>query len=138
MSDDTTQQGQQKFGTPIASSVFIPPAVQLSHGNVVELILKSESMNDEERQYWIDLLPIMTVEQVTQLQTILENERNQLAAIEAKYAENIVTPNPIVRPIEDIASERNAKSTARLHKEQEEESVESTLEQEILKQVEEV
>lgn len=46
-------------------------------------------MNDEERQYWIDILPVMTPTQVTQLKDILENEKMQLAAIDAKYAKEI-------------------------------------------------
>lgn len=43
-------------------------------------------MNKEERQYWINILPAMTPEQRKNLEEILQSERAQLAAIDAKYA----------------------------------------------------
>ena len=45
-------------------------------------------MNDEERQYWINILPIMTPEQIGNLQNILTSEKTQLAAIDAKYSKD--------------------------------------------------
>ena len=53
------------------------------------LILNTESMDHEERQYWFDSLPIMTDEQVDELFDILETERIKLGEIEAKYQEEI-------------------------------------------------
>lgn len=44
-------------------------------------------MNLEERQYWVSILPIMTPEQIKNLEEILVHEKEQLAAIDAKYAE---------------------------------------------------
>ena len=46
-------------------------------------------MNAEERQYWVNILPIMTPEQLTNLKEILVNERDQLAAIDAKYSKEV-------------------------------------------------
>ena len=43
-------------------------------------------MNVQERQYWINILPAMTPPQREQLQSILVNEKRQLAAIDRKYA----------------------------------------------------
>lgn len=43
-------------------------------------------MNDEERTYWASILPAMTPEQIQNLKQILENEKRQLAEIDAKYA----------------------------------------------------
>lgn len=56
---------------------------------LIELILASESMNDEERQYWVNILPVMTPEQIQNLKDILTNEKEQLAAIDRKYAKEI-------------------------------------------------
>ena len=53
---------------------------------LVNLILRTESMKDEERKYWFQLLPVMNEEQVTRLQTILQNERDQLATLDSTYA----------------------------------------------------
>ena len=56
---------------------------------LIDLILASESMNDEERQYWVNILPVMTPEQIQNLKDILTNEKQQLAAIDRKYAKEI-------------------------------------------------
>ncbi|HLD71291.1 MAG TPA: hypothetical protein VI873_01600 [Candidatus Peribacteraceae bacterium] len=71
------------------SSLTIPDEVKAKYPELVALILGSESMNDEERQYWINILPIMTPEQVTDLRGILDNEKKQLQAIDQKYAGDI-------------------------------------------------
>lgn len=64
----------------------VPPGVAAKFGDLIELIKASESMNDEERRYWINILPIMTPEQIGNLREILQNEKEQLAAIDEKYA----------------------------------------------------
>ena len=71
------------------ATVQIPDELRKKFPELIELILKSESMNDEERQYWVNILPVMTPEQVQNLKDILVNEREQLAAIDRKYAKEI-------------------------------------------------
>jgi hypothetical protein len=83
MADDATAQGGQ------AGGLVIPADVQQKFGELITLIKGSESMNDEERQYWINILPIMTPEQLQNLKDILVNEKEQLAAIDAKYQTEI-------------------------------------------------
>lgn len=68
------------------SGLTIPDEVKAKYPELVGLIQASESMNDEERQYWINILPIMTPEQITDLRGILDNEKKQLQAIDQKYA----------------------------------------------------
>lgn len=132
MPDDGSQQGQQTGG------VFIPPALRESHGDLIELILRSESMNDEERQYWIDILPVMTPDQIEQLRVILVNERNQLAEIDAKYAEDLSQAPAELKPIEEIGSERRERASKRTAQEIEAETAEAQAEEEILKQVQDL
>lgn len=74
---------------PSTAQLTIPPDTQAKFGKFVDLIKGSESMNDEERQYWINILPIMTPEQLKNLEEILVTEKEQLAAIDQKYAEQI-------------------------------------------------
>ncbi|MFH1546474.1 MAG: hypothetical protein ABIE14_03805 [Patescibacteria group bacterium] len=52
---------------------------------LIDLILKTESMKDEERKYWFQLLPIMSAEQIKKLQNILQNEKDQLEELDKKY-----------------------------------------------------
>lgn len=61
-----------------------------TYTDLIELINGSESMNDEERQYWIQILPIMTPPQVQNLREILQNEKKQLADIDRKYSSKTV------------------------------------------------
>lgn len=78
MADQTTP--------PPATGLVISPDTELRFGALVALIQGSESMNSEERQYWINILPIMTQEQLKNLEEILTSEKKQLAAIDEKYA----------------------------------------------------
>ena len=64
----------------------IPDDTQTRFAELIDMITASESMNDEERQYWINILPIMTPEQIQNLTDILTNEKRQLAAIDKKYS----------------------------------------------------
>lgn len=95
-----------------SSSVVVPDDLRAQHPDLVDLILRSESMNDEERQYWVNILPIMTPEQVQNLRDILSNERTQLAAIDAKYAKTANTPTDPARA-SAIEEERKRRSSER-------------------------
>lgn len=98
--------------TPPTPAVTIPPELAEKFPELIGLILRSESMNDGERQYWVNILPVMTPEQVQSLRDILENERTQLAAIDEKYAKAMATVGE-TRRLEDIAEERTQKKQAR-------------------------
>jgi hypothetical protein len=50
-------------------------------------------MDDEERQYWFDIMPSMNEEQVDRLFNILETERKKLEELETKYQDEIKTLN---------------------------------------------
>lgn len=76
---------QSAFG----GGFVVPADVKAKFPELIELITASESMNDEERQYWVNILPIMTPDQLQNLKDILVNERQQLAAIDAKYEQQI-------------------------------------------------
>jgi hypothetical protein len=71
------------------STLLIPPETQQKFPELIELVIGSESMNDEERQYWINILPVMTPDQLSSLKDILHTEKQQLAAIDQKYAKEI-------------------------------------------------
>ncbi len=104
-------------------------------GDLIALIKASESMNDEERQYWINILPIMTPEQIQNLRDILDNEKKQLAAIDAKYQTEIdkLGQNEVVKQTDDERKKRRMErsSTESAHRQEEEKSAE-----EILRQIE--
>ena len=60
-----------------------------SYNELVKMILETESMDDDERQYWFDIMPSMTETQIDRLYNILDTERNKLQELEVKYQEEI-------------------------------------------------
>jgi len=46
-------------------------------------------MDDDERQYWFDIMPSMTDEQIDRLYNILETEKKKLEDLEVKYQTEI-------------------------------------------------
>ena len=120
---------------PAQGGLQIPPEVQEKFGELIELIKASESMNDEERQYWINILPIMTPEQIQNLRDILENERRQLQEIDKKYSKEIDQAGQ-QELIARTASERTTRRKERLSKEAQALASENADTQNILKQIE--
>ena len=118
------------------SVVTVPPALQQQYPELIQLILASESMNDEERQYWINILPVMTDEQRGNLLGILKSEREQRAAIDAKYQKEIdqLSTQEAVAKME---TDRRGKTQRRQTVEQQHEAEERRAEEEILKAIEE-
>jgi uncharacterized protein YsxB (DUF464 family) len=67
--------------------------IQAKFPELVELVLGSESIDNNEKQYWFDILPSMTDEQIDRLFNILMTERRQLEELNLKYQEEIKTLN---------------------------------------------
>lgn len=67
----------------------IPETVKQQYPDLIPLILETESMNDDERQYWFQILPIMTEEQVNKLREILVNEKQQLKQLDTEYEQEM-------------------------------------------------
>lgn len=67
--------------------------IEIKYPELVELILGSESIDNNEKQYWFDILPSMTDEQIDRLFNILMTERRQLEELNLKYQEEIKTLN---------------------------------------------
>ncbi len=84
MSDDNqiTEEGSEP-------QLNIPEETMQKFPDIIDLIKGSESMNNEERQYWIDVLPIMTDDQMENLQNILDNEKKQIEEAEHEYQDQM-------------------------------------------------
>ncbi len=70
------------------TGLIIPDQVRKKYPDLLKLIVLSESMNLEERNYWLQVLPVMTPDQVAELRDILVTERRKLTAIDARYAKD--------------------------------------------------
>ena len=91
--DQNAGQGAQGSGQAKDDKFKIPPIVLKKYPDLVELIKKTESMSDEERDYWFQILPIMTVDQVDRLRKILDEEATQLAKLDDQYQEELTKLN---------------------------------------------
>lgn len=72
---------------------YIQDEMYAEYPELIKLILATESMEDEERQYWFDIMPSMNDSQVDRLFNILETERRKLEELEVKYQEEIKALN---------------------------------------------
>ncbi|MBI5156321.1 hypothetical protein HZA45_03555 [Candidatus Peregrinibacteria bacterium] len=118
-----------------SSQLIIPDDIQKQFADVIGLIIHSESMNDTERQYWINILPIMTPEQLANLREILTTERTQLAAIDAQYAKAIDKMGQ-QEFVKQVGEERARKSAVRTQAETSAKSQEDQTAEDLLKHIE--
>ena len=75
------------------TTFYISDEVQSKYPELITLILNTESMDDDERQYWFDIMPSMTDSQVDRLYNILETEKKKLEELELKYQKEIKSLN---------------------------------------------
>lgn len=113
----------------------VPPEVAEKFGDLVDLIRESGSMEDDERQYWVDVLPIMSNDQVENLRSILENEKKQLNDAAQTYS------NGMEKAVKNVANEFNEqayleKKRAREEAERRHEEEERQREADVLKELE--
>lgn len=115
--------------------VTIPPEIQAKFPELIQLVMSSESMNNEERQYWINILPIMTPDQIQNLKDILLNEKKQLAAIDEKYSKEIeqIGQAQLIKKTEE---ERKKRRNERAEQEQQDTQNEEAAEEALLKEIE--
>lgn len=128
---------QTTVATAQSTTLVIPADTQQKFGQIIAMIMGSESMNMEERQYWINILPVMTADQLKNLRDILESEKKQLAVIDAKYAKGTSKVNAEVA-IVDIEQKILTRKREREQKETEESAKEEVHESDILAQIQAV
>ena len=75
------------------TTFYIEDEVQTKYPELIKLILHTESMDDDERQYWFDIMPSMTDSQIDRLYNILETEKQKLEELEIKYQKEIKSLN---------------------------------------------
>ncbi len=71
----------------------IDEEIQAKFPELIKMILLTESMDNDERQYWFDIMPSMTDDQIDRLFNILDTERKKLEELEIKYQDEIKNLN---------------------------------------------
>ena len=67
----------------------IDEQILANYRELIDMILVTESMDSEQRQYWFDVLPSMPDHQIDNLYEILDNERKELIRIEKEYQSKV-------------------------------------------------
>lgn len=63
--------------------------IQQQYPELVDLVLRSESIDNAQKQDWFDILPSMTNEQIDRLFNIFMTERISLQKLDLQFQENV-------------------------------------------------
>ncbi len=129
MGEEQTMAPPEKF--------TVPKLVREKFPDLIDLIKSTESMNEEERDYWFQILPIMTEEQIAKFRDILVSEKEQLDRLDKEYEEELSRLNE-KHMIEWKEFETKEKRAEIAGKEKKAEVEEKATEEELLKKLQEM
>lgn len=120
----------EKYMDEAEDKYIIPSLVREKFPDLVKLIYETESMNQEEREYWMQIMPIMTEEQILKFREILVNEKEQLEKLDKEYEQEMSRINQ--KYVKEIDEEEMKKKitqikTAEAQSQQKEEDEEAAL-----------
>ena len=117
------------------STLVIPEETAKDFPELTIMIKESHSMDDDERQYWVDVLPIMSKDQLDNLRNILENEKKQIEEANKVYEDGMKDTAMKVKKTFDEAAYLE-KKRARAHAEKLHEEEEKKHEEDLLAELE--
>ena len=126
MMETTTMAPPEKYS--------VPTLVKEKFPDLIQLIKETESMNDEERDYWFQILPIMTEDQIKKFRDILLNEKQQLQRLDKEYEDELKSLNE-KHLLEWKEFESKEKRKALQAAEQQSQAEEAKMEEELLKRL---
>jgi hypothetical protein len=130
MADNT-----QTTTAPVATTnLVVPDEVTKQFPDLVELIKASRSMDEKERQYWVDVLPIMSEDQIKNLRDILDNEKKQTEEANKSYTQGMKEATKKVVVTFDEAAYKE-KKRMRLDAEKAAETEETKSEEQLLQEL---
>ena len=125
--------GQQQTVAP-PDSLGVPKMVSEKFPDLIDLIKDTESMDEEERDYWLQILPIMTEDQIAKFRGILVSEKEQLQKLDQEYENELSRLNE-KHMIEWKEFETKEKREELAGKEKKAETAEKSAEEELLKRL---
>ena len=91
---EKVEKDKAKTNKPkVKTKFYIDKKIEKKYAHLIKLIKATESMDDDERQYWFDIMPSMTDSQISRLEDILETEKRKLEQLEIKYQKEIKALN---------------------------------------------
>jgi hypothetical protein len=97
-------KSQEQYITDAEAKYIVPAIVREKFPDLVKLIYETESMNEEEREYWLQIMPIMSEDQILKFREILVNERDQLSKLDKEYNQEInrIDNKPPAQPLDSV------------------------------------
>lgn len=111
------------------SKYIVPRLVREKFPDLIKLIYETESMNEEEREYWLQIMPIMTEEQILKFRDILVNEKEQLAKLDKEYDREMTKAVPEIDEAKLKEEMAKIKEEEKVHEEEEKAAEEALLKQ---------
>lgn len=132
LEEEALLSAQQALAPP--EKYAIPMIVREKFPDLIDLIKTTESMDEDERDYWFQILPIMTEEQISKFRDILVSEKDQLARLDQEYEQELSKLNE-KHMIEWKEFETKEKRAEIETKEKKAEEEEKAAEEELLKRL---
>jgi hypothetical protein len=104
--------------TSSTQQYFIPQVVLDKYPELVEMLKKSESIDDEEKKYWFGALETMDEGQVDSLKGILDDEKIELEEIENN--ENEVVESALTEAETEVFDKKREEERANRKKQEKE------------------
>lgn len=67
--------------------------IQIKFPELVDLVMRSESIDNTQKQYWLDILPSMTNDQIDRLFNILMTERQEIERLDLQFEQDVKALN---------------------------------------------
>lgn len=106
----------EQYIKDVEEKYIVPPLIREKFPDLIKLIFETESMNEEEREYWLQIMPILTEEQIVKLRDIMVKEKNQLAKLDEEYKNEMARIKG--RPPREIDQESVREELARIKEEE--------------------
>ncbi|PIR55208.1 hypothetical protein COU74_02280 [Candidatus Peregrinibacteria bacterium CG10_big_fil_rev_8_21_14_0_10_36_19] len=125
----------EQYILDVEDKYIVPPLIREKFSDLIKLIYETESMDKEEREYWLQIMPIMSEDQIVKFREILVTEKDQLAALDQKYATDMAAIN---KKQNSELDEEEMKKKLKVIKDQEvsSEAAEKLEEEKLLKELE--
>jgi len=129
---DKTKTNEQ-YIAEVEQYYIVPKLVRETFPDLMKLVFETESMDIDEREYWLQILPIMTQDQIQKFRDILVNEKDQLQKLDKEYEgelSKINQPQPQTISEEDMRRRRDEiKAKEEVSAKEEDKQEEALLEQ---------
>jgi len=110
---------------------YTTPEIVLKFPDIMKLLYETPSLALKEKIYWLQLMPLMSEDQVVKLRSILETEKQKLLALNKQYEEDIanISLTPKMTPEEAAKRTKLLRQQEEVHQEKEKGKEEDLLSQ---------